>query len=482
MPSYRSSLPANHGLPPTAAPRRTRQSTGGQAALPFNHMIALHHPHDIRALYKEFRHHISSGKMVTFDLSTRQFKIWTPPLRQAVSGVLSTASPLSYVGMLGYCAPKCPHALNPFLRTADCTMVVRPYCHNGTTKYVFLAPHPGCEFRMPIPWFGVERFDPDVDDAYNEDEDDIDLVSSAYISQSANTSMEDMDDTLFAFIEEEPGSSPVSSENIVSPSRPQPVALKKGKPTLSSFFTAATAERRASYDREQVKLLTSAFCAGVFEDFPALHPAYFLSKVPAILAPYDPAVNSGTRTFNHLQYLETAIGKVIRAANSNLGATPTAYRELLSLSQSCGVCLAVYSPDGYQAHVENNDSGPRCQNTPGCPPVSEHQIVVVDPKHLPERTFLNNQQPAFGDSIDSALGRPFLEWNSKLGIPADVWAMVSTAVIACEACKLVRTFAADKAHRAIDGFCMDPGCCESDDDSRSNPSISSRKGKQRAVD
>lgn len=47
-----------------------------------------------------------------------------------------------------------------------------------------------------------------------------------------------------------------------------------------------------------------------------------------------------------------------------------------------------------------------------------------------------------------AAGRPFLAWNSRMGIPQDVWAMISTGMLVCFKCNRIRTFAGDEQHRS----------------------------------
>jgi len=44
------------------------------------------------------------------------------------------------------------------------------------------------------------------------------------------------------------------------------------------------------------------------------------------------------------------------------------------------------------------------------------------------------------------VGRAYLAWNSRLGVPEDVWVIISTAVLTCDSCLLVRTFAGHKKH------------------------------------
>ncbi|KIK52753.1 hypothetical protein GYMLUDRAFT_251003 [Collybiopsis luxurians FD-317 M1] len=321
-----------------------------------------------------------------------------------VLGVLATVAPPSYIGIPGYIGPKCPHILNPFLSTSDCTMEVHTFHHRGIQKYAFLVPHTG----LQIPWDSIKKFD---------------------------------------------------LEN----------AAEKYAVTIVSSITTAF----------------NAFNKGIFKEFPIIHPAFDANPVPAVLAPYSPLTNSGTCIFNHLQHFETAIGKVIHAINMTLGAPTCSFKELVSLSQIYGECLAHYSPNGYVDHVINGEGTPHCMNTPECPPVSEWPLMVVDETQLATRTFTDDQHPAFKNVTDSAVSCPYLEWNSRLGVPADVWVIITTAVVTCGTCHLVCTFAADKAHRSSNGHCLDPGWSNDElaheEDLDPNDPLAPSKGKQCGV-
>jgi hypothetical protein len=57
------------------------------------------------------------------------------------------------------------------------------------------------------------------------------------------------------------------------------------------------------------------------------------------------------------------------------------------------------------------------------------------------RSFHDNKRPEFrGETLDSPVGVALLEWNSRLGVPTDVWIAASTAVVHCTSCDLTRVF------------------------------------------
>lgn len=92
---------------------------------------------------------------------------------------------------------------------------------------------------------------------------------------------------------------------------------------------------------------------------------------------------------------------------------------------------------------------------------SRISVSRVDPPlHVIPEQPLRTFPPGFEHSrlpceyVDTIIGRPFLEWNSRIGVPEDVWLLIYTAVIQCDTCELYRTFEGDRAHRK-DGVCND---------------------------
>jgi hypothetical protein len=59
--------------------------------------------------------------------------------------------------------------------------------------------------------------------------------------------------------------------------------------------------------------------------------------------------------------------------------------------------------------------------------------------------------------LNTPSGIALLEWNSRVGIPYDVWSVVSTGIVRCGACDLVRTFEGHKDHLDEAGECGDLG-------------------------
>ena len=51
--------------------------------------------------------------------------------------------------------------------------------------------------------------------------------------------------------------------------------------------------------------------------------------------------------------------------------------------------------------------------------------------------------------LQNPLGAALLAWNSKLGVPRDVWAIISTSAVECEKCSLVRPYSEHQAHEVF---------------------------------
>lgn len=83
--------------------------------------------------------------------------------------------------------------------------------------------------------------------------------------------------------------------------------------------------------------------------------------------------------------------------------------------------------------------------------------AVVDLEDLPLRTFRDR----IPEDVQYLTETPFflglLQWNSRLGVPMDVWYLISTSVMVCDSCDLARSFPAHESHLRPDGTCGDEG-------------------------
>jgi hypothetical protein len=76
--------------------------------------------------------------------------------------------------------------------------------------------------------------------------------------------------------------------------------------------------------------------------------------------------------------------------------------------------------------------------------------------------------------LDTPVGIAFLEFNSRIGIPVDVWVTITTAYICCVTCQLVRTFPAHRAHLDSHDICYDLG--------EGVATLAKGKGKERSLE
>lgn len=80
------------------------------------------------------------------------------------------------------------------------------------------------------------------------------------------------------------------------------------------------------------------------------------------------------------------------------------------------------------------------------------------------------------------IGRAFLEWNSSVGVPKDVWYIIATARVFCHGgCLKVRSFDGDCAHRNHSGepLCKVLDISDNNSDAENEVPVAS-KGKGRA--
>ncbi|KAF8186516.1 hypothetical protein K438DRAFT_1765289 [Mycena galopus ATCC 62051] len=245
---------------------------------------------------------------------------------------------------------------------------------------------------------------------------------------------------------------------MMSPLRPTPTMIGAGTVFAGarekkSYYMLKVANARRISDVASMEYIHQLSASGLLEaEEPDYHPASDLNNPPLILMLYDQRIYSNCldKTFAHLDYLYKPLGQVIRDMNCVLGATFGDYAVLIRSSRPCSGCSNHFSPDGHERHREDGI----CTNHPDLSPV---EACAPFDGEIRYRTFRDNKHPEFkGETLDTPIGAALLEWNSRLGVPADVWIMVSTAVIHCSTCDLTRTFPAHAIHLK-DGVCGDPG-------------------------
>ncbi|KAJ7169088.1 hypothetical protein C8R43DRAFT_945053 [Mycena crocata] len=195
--------------------------------------------------------------------------------------------------------------------------------------------------------------------------------------------------------------------------------------------------------------------SGQFSTHPSSHPAYPHAQATThrVLRPYDEKFYPGclNRTYSHLLFLDTIIGQAVRALNSTMGIPEETFIALVQDSVSCPACACMFSEEGFNEHIRDG----HCGNSP------TEQPVVSRP--TPDRPSIALRSMPAGkclgksaEYLDLPVGAALLEWNSKLGVPTDVWAVASTATTLCKTCELVRSFHGHDAHlHPVTGICND---------------------------
>nr|GAT44269.1 predicted protein [Mycena chlorophos] len=233
--------------------------------------------------------------------------------------------------------------------------------------------------------------------------------------------------------------------------RPQP-RLFDG--ALKCYLSADLAEARKNNDNDVMNIALQ-FMLG---DLPSQlsdtrnHLAYDPENPPQCLHPYEPRIyhRAQERGNNHT-LLNTAIGAAIQDLNSPVGITFKVFDVVRRSSETCEGCGCEYSPDGYKQHVVEA----QCTNDPA---LKEVKADVDSPTRdlLPQRTFRDGKTPQDLTPVRSPICSAFYEWNSRIGVPRDVWFTIQTAVICCIDCELVRSLPAHRAHLDVQGQCVDP--------------------------
>ncbi|KAJ6531653.1 hypothetical protein DFH09DRAFT_1326414 [Mycena vulgaris] len=187
---------------------------------------------------------------------------------------------------------------------------------------------------------------------------------------------------------------------------------------------------------EILEFIDQLIASGILAEDPSAHPASDTQQSPPeALQVYDRRIYTRCleRTFAHVQHVYTPLGQAIRALNSAHGIPYADYATLIRYSRSCDSCKNVFSIYGYNDHVVDG----RCTNHPD---LEEVATLEQDVSPFRFRSFRDGKHPKkIGETLDSPVGAALLEWNSRLGVPTDVWMLISTAVVPCTSCDLSLT-------------------------------------------
>ncbi|KAJ6485275.1 hypothetical protein DFH09DRAFT_1339797 [Mycena vulgaris] len=197
----------------------------------------------------------------------------------------------------------------------------------------------------------------------------------------------------------------------------------EGERRLNPFYKLSVANARKTADVELMEYLHQIDSSGVLQDDPESHPAWDTNNVHRVLQVYDSRIYPQCllRTNDFLQYLYKPVGQAIRELNCALGIPYHDYASLIRCNISCDCCRNQFSFHGYNAHILDD----RFVLTF----LVVDTIDSMDDNTFHFRSFRDDKYPKkVGETLDTAVGSALLEWNSRLGVPTDVWMTISTAI------------------------------------------------------
>lgn len=196
------------------------------------------------------------------------------------------------------------------------------------------------------------------------------------------------------------------------------------------------------------------------------------TPIPESLLRYQPST-SRTRLADLMQNMTSPVGRIISEFTSTAGIPRTTFLLLLKESILCAGCKCMYSIHGYHQHRSYG----RCTGSVNLPLGASHLVssqfslrskphpvskcLDPSPREVPFLRFRTYpagvEIPPIQDFLNTPIGRAFVEWNGRIGIPQDVWYTIMTAYVHCRRCDLVRSFEAYRGHLDGSGECCDVG-------------------------
>ncbi|KAJ6494584.1 hypothetical protein C8R45DRAFT_1212490 [Mycena sanguinolenta] len=359
-------------------------------------------------LLKDARDHLrfynAEGLMVSW--AGEDWDILARPTR-VTANTTQPVGAASFPSVPGFEYPLCPHR-DSFGRPYAPMKLHLNRIHDGKRQDFFRAGDHLCEFMVLIP-----KIRPPVySTARNDDEDnDLDADDSDRIPC--------------------PNARISSSSSTITTTHPRPTPRRRSDTSSHhSYFSESVFKARAHADLKVVDACWDGVWTGLFESTPCAHPAFPHpgKSTHPVLQLYDDKSPSNclNRMFQELKFLGTAVGQALRALTSTLGATWDVLQTIIQDCAPCPVCRCQFSHDGYNDHIRDGF----CRNCPTPTKVALLPPIDYQPHELSLRSLPSGKQ--LGSSVeflDSPIGAALMEWNSKVGVPLDVWALASTATI-----------------------------------------------------
>ncbi|KAJ7778352.1 hypothetical protein B0H16DRAFT_1448971 [Mycena metata] len=158
--------------------------------------------------------------------------------------------------------------------------------------------------------------------------------------------------------------------------------------------------------------------SNVLAEDPTAHPAWDMGNPHSVLQVYDSRIYPGCldRTFYFLDFLYKPLGQIIRELNNVLGVPYADYANLVHCTHLCKGCNNHFSLYGYNNHIKEGV----CSNHSDFKKVDKVDIKAIIPQFR-FRSFRNDKRTKkIGETLDQPVGAAMLEWNSHIGVPADV--------------------------------------------------------------
>ncbi|KAJ7145082.1 hypothetical protein C8R43DRAFT_1130155 [Mycena crocata] len=346
---------------------------------------------------------------------------WVQPMR-----VLKTQKKLVPVAASGYhkiknlLPPRCPHS---FVNARNSQMTLHlNQVHDETREKAnfYRADSHNCGMIVFIP--DIEKYRSEYittqdqrelfDQLYAfDDDDDVDnaLASTSSSNSSPSSSAEAAEVEMYL----------LHGEPRLPRMRDLPPAMQG---PIKSFFNERVSEARKTCDKRLIFNLH-------FEDFkrfPLTHP---LAQKPIhpLMKIYDGTDNPACliRAFSNLEHIDSHIGRAIREYHSPIGIPDQAWETIIDNTIPCNSCECYYSLNGYNSHVVDD----LCTMASPLRGVSYFEPRL--PSSVDVRTYPNGYIiPHMEDFLDTPSGVAFMEWNSRIGVPGDVWALLATSGVA----------------------------------------------------
>lgn len=80
-------------------------------------------------------------------------------------------------------------------------------------------------------------------------------------------------------------------------------------------------------------------------------------------------------------------------------------------------------------------------------------VLSSTPSYIDQLILTSNSGIIDHKFLESPIAVASIEWNSKIGVPADVWALISTAHITCSTCGLIRSHKSHNDHLKENNIC-----------------------------